>query len=201
MASNFDKGWRGDHKHRIMDRPFMPKNGTVSQVLLQLVVACTSPKFILSNPPPPQKKKKKLMSRIDNTSFVIWILPKNHLPIVKLSLIAKSTSSTTFFAHWFPPYCLFTYNSSMHKPTNTDKQWVFWKSNHVLGSEDQFKPCRCILQWRASGNHEGGGSEFTFMHQSIPPTPKCPTPRTDKVGKCPVVAQGGAGCRGNWLMH
>ena len=25
IASNFDKGWRGDHKHKIMDRPFMPK--------------------------------------------------------------------------------------------------------------------------------------------------------------------------------
>ena len=33
------KGWRGDHKHKIKDRPFMPKYGTVSQVLLQLVVA------------------------------------------------------------------------------------------------------------------------------------------------------------------
>ena len=39
IASNFDKGWRGDHKHKIMDRPFMPKYSTVSQVLLQLVVA------------------------------------------------------------------------------------------------------------------------------------------------------------------
>ena len=28
----------GDHKHKIMDRAFMPKYGTVSQVLLQLVV-------------------------------------------------------------------------------------------------------------------------------------------------------------------
>ena len=27
------------HKHKIMDRPFNPKYGTVSQVLLQLVVA------------------------------------------------------------------------------------------------------------------------------------------------------------------
>ena len=35
----FDKGWRGDHKHEIVDRPFMPKYGTVSQVLLQLVVS------------------------------------------------------------------------------------------------------------------------------------------------------------------
>ena len=42
IASNFDKGWRGDHKDKIMDRPFMPKYGTVSQVLLQLVVACES---------------------------------------------------------------------------------------------------------------------------------------------------------------
>ena len=38
IASNFDKGWRGDHKHMIVDRPFMPKYGTVSKVLLQLVV-------------------------------------------------------------------------------------------------------------------------------------------------------------------
>ena len=38
IASNFDKGWRGDHKHNIIDRPFMPKYGTVPQVLLQLVV-------------------------------------------------------------------------------------------------------------------------------------------------------------------
>ena len=39
IASNFDKGWSGNHKDKIMDRPFMPKYGTVSQVLLQLVVA------------------------------------------------------------------------------------------------------------------------------------------------------------------
>jgi len=39
IASSFDKGWRGDRKHKIMDRPFMRKYGTVSQVLLQLVVA------------------------------------------------------------------------------------------------------------------------------------------------------------------
>ena len=39
IASNFVKGWRGDHKHKIMDRLFMPKYGTESQVLLQLVVA------------------------------------------------------------------------------------------------------------------------------------------------------------------
>ena len=41
-ASNFDKGVKGDHKHKIMDRPFVPKYGTVCQVLLQLVVACFS---------------------------------------------------------------------------------------------------------------------------------------------------------------
>ena len=39
MASNFDKGWRGGHKHKIMDRPFKPKYCTVSQVLLQVVIA------------------------------------------------------------------------------------------------------------------------------------------------------------------
>ena len=38
-ASNFDEGWREDHKHKIMDRPFKPKYDTVSQVLLQLVLA------------------------------------------------------------------------------------------------------------------------------------------------------------------
>ena len=41
IANNFDKGWRGNHRDKIMDRPFMPKYGTVSQVLLQLVVALT----------------------------------------------------------------------------------------------------------------------------------------------------------------
>ena len=40
IASNFDKRWRGgNQKHKIMDRPFMPKYGTVSHILLQLVVA------------------------------------------------------------------------------------------------------------------------------------------------------------------
>ena len=39
IASNFDKRWRGDHKHKIKDSPFMPKYGTVSQVFLQLVLA------------------------------------------------------------------------------------------------------------------------------------------------------------------
>ena len=38
IASNFDKRWKGGHKHKIMDRLFKPKYGTVSQVLLQLVV-------------------------------------------------------------------------------------------------------------------------------------------------------------------
>ena len=32
-------GGGGGHKHKIMDRPFKTKYGTVSQVLLQLVVA------------------------------------------------------------------------------------------------------------------------------------------------------------------
>ena len=41
QASNFDKGW-SHHKQKIMDRPFMPKYGTVSQVLLQLCVALYS---------------------------------------------------------------------------------------------------------------------------------------------------------------
>ena len=39
IASNFDKGWRGDHKHKIMDRPFIPKYGTVFQVLI--VTGCS----------------------------------------------------------------------------------------------------------------------------------------------------------------
>ena len=30
IASNFDNGWRGDHNHKIMDRSFMPKYGSVS---------------------------------------------------------------------------------------------------------------------------------------------------------------------------
>ena len=30
IASNFDNGWRGGHKHKIMDRPFMAKYGSVS---------------------------------------------------------------------------------------------------------------------------------------------------------------------------
>ena len=38
IASNFDKGWRGGHKHKIMDRPFKEQYSTVSQVLLELVV-------------------------------------------------------------------------------------------------------------------------------------------------------------------
>ena len=41
--SKFDKGWRGDHKHKIMPRPFMAKYGTLSQVFLKLVVARSQP--------------------------------------------------------------------------------------------------------------------------------------------------------------
>ena len=39
IGGNFDKGWRGHHKHKIIDRPFMPKYGAASQVLLQLVAS------------------------------------------------------------------------------------------------------------------------------------------------------------------
>ena len=35
------------HKHKIMDRPFKPKYGTVSQVLLQLVVVARIKKLTL----------------------------------------------------------------------------------------------------------------------------------------------------------
>ena len=38
MLATLIKGWRGDHKHKTIDRPFMPKYGTVSQELLQMVV-------------------------------------------------------------------------------------------------------------------------------------------------------------------
>ena len=46
IASNFDEGRRGDHRYKIVGRPFKPKYGTVShrQVFLQLVVACPSTK-------------------------------------------------------------------------------------------------------------------------------------------------------------
>ena len=46
IASNFDKGRKGDHRHKIVGRPFKPKYGTVSnrQVFLQLVLACPSTK-------------------------------------------------------------------------------------------------------------------------------------------------------------
>ena len=37
IASNFDKPVEGGSQHKIMDKPFMPKYGTVSRVLLQLV--------------------------------------------------------------------------------------------------------------------------------------------------------------------
>ena len=46
--------------HKIMDRPFMPKYDTVSQVLLQLVVA---------HKPSPNKSKKRLWK--DYKSFSI----------------------------------------------------------------------------------------------------------------------------------
>ena len=69
IASNFDKGWREDHKHKIMDRPFMPKYGTVSQVLLQLVVACTWLKVISAS------LQNNFKMSIDYSSSVIWIPP------------------------------------------------------------------------------------------------------------------------------
>ena len=76
IASNFDKGWRGDHKHKIMDRPFMPKYGTVSQVLLQLVVAFTSPDVISTSP------RCFLTSRIDFIVLLLFeLLKKPHLPV------------------------------------------------------------------------------------------------------------------------
>ena len=41
LATLIRGGGGGDQKHEIMDRPFRPKYGTMSQVLkLQLVVAC-----------------------------------------------------------------------------------------------------------------------------------------------------------------
>ena len=46
IASNFDKGW-SHHKQKIMDRPFMPKYGTVSQVLLQLCVAYSNAEALI----------------------------------------------------------------------------------------------------------------------------------------------------------
>ena len=39
----------GDREHKIMDRPFMPKYGTVSQVLLQQVVAGKFTSFLVLN--------------------------------------------------------------------------------------------------------------------------------------------------------
>ena len=39
MLASFIRGGGGGDKHKIMDRPFMPKYDRVSQVLLQLVVA------------------------------------------------------------------------------------------------------------------------------------------------------------------
>ena len=37
IASNFDRGWRGDHKHKIMDKSFMPKYGTEFQRFFKFV--------------------------------------------------------------------------------------------------------------------------------------------------------------------
>ena len=39
LLATLKRGGGGCHKHKIMDKPFKPKYGTVSQVLLQLVVA------------------------------------------------------------------------------------------------------------------------------------------------------------------
>ena len=49
-----------------MDRPFMPKYGTVSQVLLQLVVAFTSPNVTSTS------RKNVLTSRIDFTVLLLF---------------------------------------------------------------------------------------------------------------------------------
>ena len=61
-ATNFDKGWRGDHKHKIMDRPFMPKYHTLSEVLLQLVVTWMISPSILFNKLSDVKMKQTEMS-------------------------------------------------------------------------------------------------------------------------------------------
>ena len=58
IASNFEKGWTGGHKCKIMDRPFKPNYGSVSQVLLQLVEA---PLW------GPEKKINKTTNKNDNT--------------------------------------------------------------------------------------------------------------------------------------
>ena len=50
----------------------------------KLYLACTSLKVISTN------LRKKLMSRIDCSSSVIWILPKNHLPIGHLPIEQNS---------------------------------------------------------------------------------------------------------------
>ena len=75
IASNFDKGWSGHHKHKSMDRPFIPKYGRVSQALLQLVVAFTSPDVISTS------AKNVLTSRIDFIVLLSFeLLKKHHLP-------------------------------------------------------------------------------------------------------------------------
>ena len=76
IASNFDKGWRGDHKHKIMDRPFIPKYGRVSQALLQLVVAFTGPDVISTSP------KSFSSCKIDFTILPLFeFLKEHHLPV------------------------------------------------------------------------------------------------------------------------
>ena len=43
------EGGGGGHKHKIMDEPFKPKYGTVSQVLLQLLLETYSIRFFMGN--------------------------------------------------------------------------------------------------------------------------------------------------------
>ena len=72
MLASFIRGGGGDHKQKIMDRSFMPKYDTVSQVLLQLVVA-----HELS----PNKSKKLLgkyyknFSILTSLAVLVWVGP------------------------------------------------------------------------------------------------------------------------------
>ena len=90
IASNFDKGWRGDHKHKIMDRPFIPKYGRVSQALLQLVVASRLKQNYV------EKEVKKF------TSQKSTVLPQNLSTIVTIvamflfSIMIMLTCTCTF---------------------------------------------------------------------------------------------------------
>ena len=45
VASNFEKGWRGGHKHKIMDRPFKPKYGRYLDIDISLRKATSIPPF------------------------------------------------------------------------------------------------------------------------------------------------------------